>query len=60
MLVNFEISNNSVKGRITPVKITGGQPGFMGKGYNKDTISRMNQLSFNARIAADGEVSEKQ
>ncbi|MEC0167309.1 CapA family protein [Paenibacillus graminis] len=60
MLVNFEISNNSVKGRITPVKITGGQPGFMGKAYNKDTISRMNQLSFNARIAADGEVSEKQ
>lgn len=59
MLVNFEISNNSVKGRITPVKIIGGQPNFMGEAYNKDTIKRMNQLSFNAVIAADGEVSEK-
>ncbi|QQZ59040.1 CapA family protein [Paenibacillus sonchi] len=59
MLVNFEISNNRVKSRITPVKITGGQPNFMGEAYNKDTIKRMNQLSFNAVIAADGAVSEK-
>ncbi|KWX73091.1 CapA family protein [Paenibacillus jilunlii] len=59
MLVNFEISNTSVKSRITPVKIIGGQPNFMGGAYNKDTIKRMNQLSFNAVIAADGAVSEK-
>ncbi|OKP77929.1 capsule biosynthesis protein [Paenibacillus helianthi] len=59
MLVNFEISDSGVNGRITPVKIIGGQPNFMGEAYNKDTINRMNQLSFNARVAANGAVSEK-
>ncbi|WP_256700610.1 CapA family protein [Paenibacillus sp. P46E] len=59
MLVNFEISNNGISGRITPVKIIGGQPNFMGEAYNQDTIKRMNQLSFNARVAANGAVSEK-
>ncbi|WP_220101806.1 CapA family protein [Paenibacillus sp. S150] len=59
MLVHFEISNAGVAGRITPVRLIGGQPNFMGEAYNKETIGRMNQLSFNAKIAADGKVSEK-
>lgn len=59
MLVNFVISESSISGRITPVKIIGGQPNFMGEAYNQQTIKRMNQLSFNAGIAADGSVSEK-
>ncbi|WP_442950116.1 CapA family protein [Paenibacillus sp. HW567] len=59
MLVQFNIGNAGVTSRVTPVKIIGGQPNFMGDAYNKDTIKRLNQLSFNARIAANGEVSEK-
>lgn len=59
MLVQFNIGNDGVTSRVTPVKIIGGQPNFMGDAYNKDTIKRLNQLSFNARIAANGDVSEK-
>lgn len=59
MLANFTISKSGITNRITPVKIIGGQPNFMGEAYNKETIRLMNQLSFNAKIAADGAVSEK-
>ncbi|MNN70318.1 hypothetical protein D3C81_1861640 [compost metagenome] len=59
MLANFTISKSRITSRITPVKIIGGQPNFMGEAYNKETIRLMNQLSFNAKIAADGAVSEK-
>jgi poly-gamma-glutamate synthesis protein (capsule biosynthesis protein) len=59
MLVNFTLSDAGVTGRITPVKIIGGQPNFMGEAYNKETYKLMNQLSFNAEIAASGAVSEK-
>lgn len=59
MLVNFTISNSGVTSSITPVKIIGGQPNFMGEAYNKETYKLMNELSFNAKIAAGGAVSEK-
>ncbi|MNJ00021.1 hypothetical protein D3C73_1592510 [compost metagenome] len=59
MLANFTISKDGIAGRITPLKIIGGQPNFMGEAYNKDTIKLLNRLSFNAVIAADGRVSEK-
>lgn len=59
MLADFTISKTGITSRITPVKIIGGQPNFMGAAYNKETITLMNQLSFNAKIAADGVVSEK-
>jgi poly-gamma-glutamate synthesis protein (capsule biosynthesis protein) len=59
MLANFTITKAGITSRITPVKIIGGQPNFMGAAYNKETIKLMNQLSFNAKIAADGAVSEK-
>ncbi|WP_236333567.1 CapA family protein [Paenibacillus auburnensis] len=59
MLADFTISKSGISSRIRPVKIIGGQPNFMGEAYNKETIRRMNQLSFNAKIAADGAVSEK-
>ncbi|WP_249897794.1 CapA family protein [Paenibacillus sp. PK3_47] len=60
MLAHFEISGSAVTGRITPVKIIGGQPNFMNEAYNKEAIKKLNGLSFNAKIAADGKVSEKQ
>ncbi len=59
MLADFTISKSGISSRIRPVKIIGGQPNFMGEAYNKETIRQMNQLSFNAKIAADGAVSEK-
>ncbi|KAI7252503.1 hypothetical protein KC345_g11475 [Hortaea werneckii] len=59
MLVHFNISGSGVTSSITPVKIIGGQPNFMGEAYNKETYKLMNQLSFNAEIAADGAVSEQ-
>ncbi len=59
MLADFTISKSGISSRIRPVKIIGGQPNFMGAAYNKETIRLMNQLSFNAKIAADGAVSEK-
>lgn len=59
MLADFTISKSGISSRIRPVKIIGGQPNFMGEAYNKETIRWMNQLSFNAKIAADGAVSEK-
>lgn len=59
MLVDFTISGAEIKSRITPVKIIGGQPNFMNEAYNQATIKRMNELSFNAKIAAGGAVSEK-
>lgn len=59
MLVNFQINSSGVTSRITPVKIIGGQPNFMGASYNQETIKLLNKLSFNAKIAADGAVSEK-
>ncbi|WP_445671726.1 CapA family protein [Paenibacillus sp. FSL R7-0210] len=59
MLVNFTINPSEVTSSITPVKIIGGQPNFMGDAYNKETIKKLNQLSFNAKIAANGAVSEK-
>ncbi|WP_438496460.1 CapA family protein [Paenibacillus sp. IHBB 3054] len=58
MLVNFTISDSGVTGKITPVKIIVGQPNFMGNAYNQETIKRMNKLSFNAVVAADGTVTE--
>lgn len=59
MLVNFTIGQSGVTSSITPVKIIGGQPNFMGDAYNKETIRRLNQLSYNAKIAPGGAVSEK-
>ncbi|WP_342565316.1 CapA family protein [Paenibacillus sp. FSL R7-0345] len=59
MLADFTITKTGITSKITPVKIIGGQPNFMGAAYNKETIKRLNQLSFNAKIAADGAVSEK-
>lgn len=59
MLVHFDISSSGISGRITPVKIIGGQPNFMNAAYNKETIKKLNKLSFNAKIAADGKVSEE-
>ncbi|QSF46605.1 CapA family protein [Paenibacillus tianjinensis] len=59
MLADFTISESGISSRIRPVKIIGGQPNFMGEAYNKETIRLMNQLSFNAKIAPDGAVSEK-
>lgn len=59
MLVNFTIIPSGVTSSITPVKIIGGQPNFMGDAYNKETIKKLNQLSFNAKITAGGAVSEK-
>lgn len=59
MLADFTISESGISNRIRPVKIIGGQPNFMGEAYNKETIRLMNQLSFNAKIAPDGAVSEK-
>ncbi|MEK5494503.1 CapA family protein [Paenibacillus sp. FSL R7-0297] len=59
MLVNFTISNSGVTSSITPVKIIGGQPNFMGEAYNKETYKLLNELSFNAKITAGGAVSEK-
>ncbi|WNS46433.1 CapA family protein [Paenibacillus sp. MMS20-IR301] len=59
MLVHFTISGSELTSKITPVKIMGGQPNFMNEAYNKETYKLMNQLSFNAKIAADGAVSEQ-
>lgn len=59
MLVNFSVTPSGITSSITPVKIIGGQPNFMGDAYNKETIKKLNQLSFNAKIAAGGAVSEK-
>ncbi|ASA26187.1 capsule biosynthesis protein [Paenibacillus donghaensis] len=59
MLVDFELDGSKITSRITPVKIIGGQPNFMGEAYNKQTIQLLNKLSFNARIAADGKVTQK-
>lgn len=60
MLVDFTISNSGITSMITPVKIIGGQPNFMNAAYNKEAIKKLSKLSFNAKIAADGTVSEKQ
>ncbi|WP_052421253.1 CapA family protein [Paenibacillus sp. FSL R7-0273] len=60
MLADFTITKSGITSRITPVKIIGGQPNFMGAAYNKEAIQKLNQLSFNAKIATDGTVSEKQ
>lgn len=59
MLLNMVISETGISGKITPVKIIGGQPNFMGAAYNEKMIKRMNELSFNAEIAPDGSVFEK-
>lgn len=60
MLLRFTISGEELSARITPVKIIGGQPNLMGAAYNKETIGLLNRLSYNARIGADGAVTEKQ
>ncbi|WP_415841043.1 CapA family protein [Paenibacillus typhae] len=59
MLADFTITSSGITSRITPLKIIGGQPNFMGAAYNKEAIMKLNKLSFNAKIAADGTVSEK-
>ncbi len=59
MLVNIAIDGSKLNGKITPVKIIGGQPNFMGAAYNKETIKLMNKLSFNAIIDGNGNVTEK-
>ncbi|MDQ0191829.1 CapA family protein [Paenibacillus wynnii] len=59
MLVNIEIKGSSVTGQITPVKIIRGQPNFMDDHYNKETIKTLNKLSYNAKIDAQGVVSEE-
>ncbi|AJS61034.1 CapA family protein [Paenibacillus sp. IHBB 10380] len=59
MMVDFEMHNNSITSKITPVKIIRGQPNLMGKSYNKQIITKMNKLSFNAIIDSNGKVTEK-
>lgn len=59
MLLNIDIKDDAVTGRITPVRIKAGQPNFMNEAYNKKTIQLLNKLSFNAVIGADGAVKEK-
>jgi poly-gamma-glutamate synthesis protein (capsule biosynthesis protein) len=59
MMVNFEMDNNSITSKITPVKIIRGQPNLMDKSYNKKIIAKMNKLSFNAIIDSNGKVTEK-
>lgn len=59
MIVDFEIKDSKVTSKITPVKIIHGQPNFMPEAYNKKTIKLMNKLSYNAKIDAHGNVTEK-
>ncbi|SES92328.1 CapA family protein [Paenibacillus sp. NFR01] len=59
MLLHINLTASGVTAKITPVKIAGGQPNFMNAAYNKGTIATLNKLSFNAKVAADGTVSEK-
>ncbi|WP_151735455.1 CapA family protein ['Paenibacillus yunnanensis' Narsing Rao et al. 2020] len=59
MLLRFKISGDKLTAKITPVKITGGQPNLMGTAYNKETFALLNRLSYNAKVGADGTVSEK-
>ncbi|MGF7050242.1 poly-gamma-glutamate synthesis protein (capsule biosynthesis protein) [Paenibacillus sp. DS2015] len=58
MMVDFEIDNDKMTSKITPVKIIRGQPNFMDKSYNKSIITKMNKLSFNAAIDSKGKVTE--
>ncbi|WP_251037320.1 CapA family protein [Paenibacillus albidus] len=59
MLLSLEIRDSKVSSKVTPVKIIGGQPGFMDAAYNKGTIQRLNKLSYNAVIDASGNVKEQ-
>lgn len=59
MLLNIELKDSGISGRITPVKIVAGQPNFMGSDYNAAAIQRLNKLSYNAKIDAAGVVREK-
>lgn len=59
MMVHFEIQGSKITSRITPVKIIQGQPNLMDKKYNKDIIAKLNKLSYNAKIDANGNVTKK-
>ncbi|EFU42287.1 Capsule synthesis protein, CapA [Paenibacillus vortex V453] len=59
MMVHFEIQGSKITSRITPVKIINGQPNLMDKTYNKNIIAKLNKLSYNAKIDANGNVSKK-
>ncbi|GGH24333.1 CapA family protein [Paenibacillus segetis] len=59
MIVDFEIKGSKITSKITPVKIIHGQPNFMPEAYNKKTIKLLNKLSYNAKIDAHGNVTEK-
>ncbi|MCM3495957.1 MULTISPECIES: CapA family protein [Paenibacillus] len=59
MMVHFEIQGSKITSRITPVKILQGQPNLMDKKYNKEIIAKLNKLSYNAKIDANGNVTKK-
>ena len=58
MMVHVEIQGSKITSRVTPVKIIQGQPNLMDKKYNKDIIAKLNKLSYNAKIDANGNVSK--
>ncbi|KOP64631.1 capsule biosynthesis protein [Bacillus sp. FJAT-18019] len=59
MMVHVDIQGSKITSRVTPVKIISGQPNLMDKKYNKEIIAKLNKLSYNAKIDANGNVSPK-
>lgn len=59
MMVHIDIQGSKITSRITPVKIISGQPNLMDKKYNKEIIAKLNKLSYNAKIDANGNVTPK-
>ncbi|GAB6929124.1 CapA family protein [Paenibacillus sp. JCM 10914] len=59
MMVHVEIKGSSIKSKVTPVKIIGGQPNLMNNNYNQNIIAMLNKFSYNAKIDSKGNVTQK-
>lgn len=58
MIVNLTLNKKMVDVKITPAKIIEGQPNLMGNSYNQYIINKISDLSYNAKVNANGTVEQ--
>ncbi len=58
MIVNLTLNKKMVDVKITPAKIIEGQPNLMGDSYNQYIRNKITDLSYNAKVNANGTVEQ--
>ena len=58
MIVNLTLNKKKVDVKITPAKIIEGQPNLMGDSYNQYIRNKISDLSYNAKVNANGTVAQ--